>query len=377
MTGRGIHSRGTFRLAAARGFSLVEMLVAIAVFLIISSAAFSLFSNQQILLSQQQGLAGLNIGVRNALTQIQMDAVNGANGLALGAYAPSWPVGVKVVNQTPSTACNTGAPNYQFGSTCFDSLIIIIADRNTPTCNLAANLNTSTATTVNVIPSDGLAPGTYAGNFHTGDELMVVSGAGTPFTTITLTANGTVSGSAIALSFTRTSAPTTSPSDPGGINPKDSPCPPAGTGLCLTTDALPTYRGVNFYQSSPTTDWVIRLAPITYYVDTTNPNDPKLMRQVSGGTATEVMDQVVTFKVGAALENDPTSNYYYKASAATNALGGYNSDFTLVRSIRVTLMARTVPNGALPYRNGFDGGPYQVLGSSVVVNPRNMSMRDQ
>lgn len=382
MTGRAIHSRGTLRLAAARGFSLVEMLVAIAVFLIISSAAFSLFNNQQILLSQQQGLAGLNIGVRNALTQIQMDAVNGANGLALGAYAPSWPVGVKVVNQTPSTACNTGSPLYQFGSTCFDSLIIIIADRNTPTCNLAANLNTSAAAgTVNVVPTTGTAA-QYYGNFLKYDELMVVSGAGTPFTTITLTQNATQSGSNIVLNFTPTSAPVlpllpSPPGDPGGINPKDSPCPPAGTGLCLTTDALPTYRGVNFYQSSPTTDWVIRLAPITYYVDTSNPNDPKLMRQVWGGTATAVMDQVVTFKVGAALENDPTSNYYYKASAATNASGGYNSDFTLVRSIRVTLMARTVPNGALPYRNGFDGGPYQVLGASVVVNPRNMSMRDQ
>ncbi|MGD0222369.1 MAG: PilW family protein [Terriglobia bacterium] len=368
MTGKSVHSRGTLRLAAARGFSLVEMLVAIAVFLIISSAAFTLFNNQQQLLSQQQGLAGLNIGVRNALTQIQMDAVNGANGLVLGAYAPAWPVGAKIVNQTPSTACNTGAPNFQYGTTCFDSLIIILADRLTPTCNLAANLNTSTSTTVNVVPTTGTAA-QYAGNFHTGDELMVVSGAGVPFTTITLTANGTASGSNIALSYTSTST--------AGINPKDAPCPPAGTGLCLTTDALPAYLGVNYYQSSPTTDWIIRLAPITYYVDTTNANDPKLMRQVSGGAATQVMDQIVSFKVGAALVNDTTGNYYYKASAANNASGGYNSDFTLVRSVRVSLLARTPPNATLSYRNQFDGGPYQVLGASVVVNPRNMSMNDQ
>lgn len=259
---------------------------------------------------------------------------------------------------------------------CFDTVNFILADRNTPACNLAANLDTATATTVSVVPSTGTAA-TYYSHFLAGDELMVVSGAGTPFTTITLTANATQSGSNIVLHFTSTSAPTTTPSDPGGINPSDSPCPPAGTGLCLTTDALSTYRGVNFYQSSPTTDWVIRLAPITYYVDTTNADDPKLMRQVKGGTAAEVMDQLVSFKVGAALVNDTTGNYYYNASAATNTLGGFNNDFTLVRSVRVSILARTPPNATVSYRNQFDGGPYQVLGASVVINPRNMSMRDQ
>ena len=368
MTGNSAHSRCDSRFPASQGFSLVELLVAIAVFLIISSAAFTLFNNQQTLLTQQQGLAGLNIGVRNALTQIQIDGVNGANGLVLGAYAPAWPVGATIVNQNPASACNTGPPNYQFGASCFDSITFILADRNTPTCNLAANLNTNTASTVNVIPSTGTAAA-YAGNFLAGDELIVVSGAGKPFTTITLTGPGTVSGASITLNFTSTSAT--------GVNPKDSPGPPLGTGLLLTTDALLTYLGVNYYQNSPTTDWVIRLAPITYYVDTSNPYDPKLMRQVGTGTAATVVDQVVAFKVGAALEDDNSGNYYYNAAAATNQAGGYNNDFTLVRSVRVNLMARTSPNATLSYRNQFDGGPYQVQGGSVVVNIRNMSMNDQ
>ena len=76
------------------------------------------------------------------------------------------------------------------------------------------------------------------------------------------------------------------------------------------------------------------------------------------------MDQLVSFKVGAALANDPSGNYYYNASDPPPTInnGGYGNDFTLVRSIRVTMMARTPPNGTLPYRNRFDGGPYQVLG---------------
>jgi prepilin-type N-terminal cleavage/methylation domain-containing protein len=369
MTKTKLPSRGTLDLAGARGFSLVELMVAVGVFLVISGAAFTLFNYQQTMLMRQEGLSGLNIGVRNALTQIQLDGVNAANGLVLGAYAPAWPVGATIVNQNPATACNTGSPNFQFSSTCFDELILILADRNTPTCNLAGTgtINLSSATSITVTPTTGTAS-TYASNFKTGDELMVVSAAGQPFTTITLTSGGTVSGSNIQLSFTSTSS--------AGINPKDTPGPPTGTGLLLTTDALSTYLGATYNAG---TDWVIRLAPVSYYVNVTNPNDPQLMRLVAGGTAAEVMDQVVLFKVGASLVNDGTGNYYYNASDSTASYqkGGYNNDFTLVRSIRVSMMARTTPNGSLAYRNQFDGGPYQVLGASVVINPRNLSMNDQ
>jgi len=367
MTGKSAHFRSSLRLANACGFSLVELLVAIAVFLIVSGAAFSLFNNQQKVLSEQQGLGGLNIGLRNSLAQIQMDAVNAGNGLVMGAYAPAVPVGFSIKNQNPGTACNNPA-TFQYTASCFDTLTIILADRNTPTCTLFASLNTNTAHTATITPTNGLAASTYYTHFKSGDELLVVSTGLTPyFTTITLSADATLSGSNIALSFTST--------DSGGINPMDSPCPPTGTKLCLTTDALPTYRGVSFNANS---DMVIRIAPITYSVDTTDPNDPKLMRTLSGGTPAEVMDQVVAFKVGAALENDNSGNYYYNASdSSTNhQYGGYNNDFTLVRSIRVNLMGRTTP-GTLAYKNQFDGGPYQVLGGSVVVNPRNLSMNDQ
>ncbi len=378
MTRKPVHSRGLLRPANARGFSLVELLAAMAVFLIVSAASFTLFQRHQALLSQEQGLAGLNIGLRNALTQIQMDAVNAGNGLVVGAYVPAWPVGVTIYNQNPGVACND-ATTFQYTSTCFDSVNIILADPQTPTCNLSADLNTYNASTVNVIPSTGASTSnTYASNFKTGDTLLVVGGNGTPFTTITLTATGTApTNSYITLSFTKTNST--------GVNPNDAVSPPPPNGLMITTHANATDLGVQYYKNNPTTDWVIRLAPITYYVDLTDPNDPKLMRKVGGGTADVVMEQVVSFKVGAALVNDWTDNYYYNASAIDDSpppptardKGGYANDFTQIRSIRITLMARTTPNGTLSYRNLFDGGPYQVLGGSVVVNPRNLSMNDQ
>ena len=53
------------------GFSLIELMVAMSVFLIISVTAFTLFSRHQSLLGQEQGVSGLNIGLRNALSQLQ------------------------------------------------------------------------------------------------------------------------------------------------------------------------------------------------------------------------------------------------------------------------------------------------------------------
>jgi hypothetical protein len=53
-------------------------------------------------------------------------------------------------------------------------------------------------------------------------------------------------------------------------------------------------------------------------------------------------------------------------------------DFSAVRSVRTSIIARTPPSSDpnYPFRNSFDGGAYQILGASVVVNPRNLSMND-
>jgi hypothetical protein len=65
---------------------------------------------------------------------------------------------------------------------------------------------------------------------------------------------------------------------------------------------------------------------------------------------------------------------FYAQNATTASPIGYNNNYSLVRSVRVSLIGRTAPNIADPFRNTFDGGPYQVLGADVVVNPRNMTM---
>ena len=98
---------------------------------------------------------------------------------------------------------------------------------------------------------------------------------------------------------------------------------------------------------------------------------------MQSGTTNVLAQQIIGFRIGAALWNDTHNTdsqpYSYQAS-----LFGTGYDFTIVRSVRVSIIGRTAPGatGIYNYQNSFDGGPYQVLGAAVVVNPRNLSMAD-
>jgi hypothetical protein len=70
--------------------------------------------------------------------------------------------------------------------------------------------------------------------------------------------------------------------------------------------------------------------------------------------------------------------YNFDASTYGNPPGSDPYNYTRVRSVRVSLIGRTTPSTDPTYtfRNTFDGRPYQIQGASVVVNPRNVSMKD-
>jgi hypothetical protein len=154
---------------------------------------------------------------------------------------------------------------------------------------------------------------------------------------------------------------------------------------------MTSHAGSELTNSFCSADWVLRLQSITYKVITTNTingiEDPQLVRTQSGIDSV-LMDQVVGFKVGAATWNSNigSSNfdYCYDNTVATNAycdpptntIQGYGSDYTLVRSVRVTIIGRTAPSTdpSYTYRNPFDSGAYQIRGSSIIVDPRNLTM---
>jgi hypothetical protein len=199
--------------------------------------------------------------------------------------------------------------------------------------------------------------------------LLSAAGSSTTCTTLTgiASCSTTYPSGFVSLAFNSTGA--------GGTNTS------ANDPISMTLNAPSTELTSSFCS----TDWVLRLQPIKYTVTTTATvngiEDPQLVRTQSG-TSNVVMDQVVGFKVGAAWwdNNTDTFAYCYNTGAycdpPANTIPGYNSDFTLVRSVRVTIIGRTTPSTdpSYTYRNPFDSGAYQIRGSSIIVDPRNLTM---
>jgi prepilin-type N-terminal cleavage/methylation domain-containing protein len=364
------------------GFTLMELMIAMAIFLIVSAASLSLFVKQQTALDRQQGQVGLNVALRNATSQIQMDLVNGGAGYFPGANVPYWPVGLTIVNNVVGAGqvCNTPA-SFTYGPNCFDQLNIIVAANPTtyppisPTDSTGNNIfsacsDTSTGTAYGQA-APGLTLAQTAANFKSGDQILFLTNSSKWVSTAVLTADASVfNAKAVKFTFNATAA--------NGSNTA------ANDPLSITTDGT---DGANKLSNSFCgTDWILKLAPISYSVDSSNAADPKLMRAQSG-VSSIVMEQVIGFKIGAALWNNTsntvTTNYYYDASqypvsTAPPVLADQPFNFTQVRSVRVSLIGRTTPNTNPTYtfRNSFDKGPYQIQGAAIIVNPRNMSMND-
>jgi len=372
------------RGARTTGFTLVELLIAMAVFGVISAAAFGLMAQHQPLFNQQQIQAALNISMRNAIAQLQTDIVNGGSGYYNNLNVPNWPVGVVINNSVVSSTqdCHSGIT---YSATCFDSLTVIVSDPATTPVNPIASTtgtipnstdagkcvnqttDTHNYTKIYLLPPTGVTAATYATSFHNTDQILLVTSTGSSYTTTQLTHDGQTS----VVGGTTYVVLTHGATYADGHN-----------------DASDDVTGMSVYSIDQTgskfcdTDWVIRLIPVKYYVDLTNTADPKLTRQTLGygGNTSVLADQIIGFKVGAALINatgtTDTSTYNFDSSTFQLPSGTTGYDYTMIRSVMISLVGRTPPveDPTYVFRNTFDGGPYQIQGLSIVVNPRNMSM---
>jgi type II secretory pathway pseudopilin PulG len=392
MTNRHKRSVKTSRAALRgnwSGFTLVELMMAMLVFMIVGGAAVSLIKKHVPLYATEQNQAGMNIGVRNAVAQMQMDVVNAGSGFYPGANMPFFPVGITIVNSGNTGCFDATTFNY---TGCFDRLNVITADDTIPPAHPSGNalgtaqLDTTSTTLFLTFPGVTPAPtaaklATWANNvFVAGTELLLIQG-GTDFnnstprmTVVTLTsAVGTVSGNAIQVAHTATGA--------GGA----PPAIPDPMGIITSGDSDQLTNSFD-----PAQDYVIRLSAITYGIDASNPSNPKLVRVPYGtnpdlaGAQNVIAEQIIGFKVGAwssvySPGKVPPKDYSFNASAANGPnplLNGYNSDWTSIKAVRIDLTARTPFNSdpASTFRNSLDGGPYQVQKISIVINPRNLSM---
>ena len=387
----------------------MELLIAMAVFLVVSISAFTLFAKQVLSSEVVQGQAGLNLALRNAATQLQLDLANAGSYYyqAGSVNVPGWPIGVSIINNVPGagTSCYTASTN-TYGANCFDQLnIISAADPSSYPAINATDTSGGTSPTLNCsntstdrgggvgnawgLAAAGLSLSATALKFKQNDQLLLVDSTGNYITSVILTQDAAVDpgGKAVKFVFLKTNT--------DGSNPYDSTNPNKYDRLHITDclgQASPCTVNNKLQPQFCADDWILKLAPITYQVDTTNSSNPTLTRTQNGSTTT-LMEQVIGFKVGAAIWNaahgtdtddcSPTGTLYcpFNYNAGTywnNASGDMKYNYSLVRAVRVSLIGRTTPNNDPNYkfRNAFDNGPYQVQGTAVVVNPRDLSMND-
>ncbi len=358
---------------APRGFSLLELLVALSVFLILTGATLKLVRQHVPLMTAQNNQAGLNLTMRNAVAQMQIDMVNAGTDFYPGINVPIAPFGITIQNNVPAN----GQSCYQGGiytASCFDAINIISYDPSTPPANPAdsgANCVSTTSSTLFATPPSGSSITTQAlaSDFHNGDQILLIKNDGSQMATVTLTSDGQVSGQKVKLAHNPTGA--------NGVANNGN-----GDPLLLSQDT--NQLGTQFCN----TDWILKLGPaVTYKVNTTNPADPQLVRSV-GGVDNVIADQIIGFKVGASIWylNSDTP-YFFNATAdfpvadggGCSSNCGYKSDWGAIRALHISLLARTASgsDGLTNYHNAFDGGNYMIEGMSVVINPRNLSMNDR
>jgi prepilin-type N-terminal cleavage/methylation domain-containing protein len=323
----------------SRGFSLVELMIAMSVFLVIGGVAMSLFRQNTMVYTDQTNTVALNVTLRNALTQIQNDTVNAGNGY-FQATSTGWPFGITATNVNPG----------------YDIMNIVMANSAPAQLTAGACVNTSTTGTVTLAPPAPLTAAAFAPQFKGGDQVLMLNGAGNQFTTVMLTGPGAVVGANVSINFNKTNADGTNvaANDPLGLTT---------TAYNAATDE--DKLGVQYCQN--TGDWVVDLVKTTYTVDGAN----RMTRQFGTNLPDYIADQIIGFKVGVSqftsTAGGTSGRYYYDNSYKPRA----------IRSVRVSMIGRTAPGWAgSNFTNTFDGGNYKIEALSLVINPRNLSMND-
>lgn len=384
------------RHSGADGFTLIELTIAITVFLVIGAAAMSLFKQHAALFSDQQYQIGLNVSLRNALSQMENDVVNAGTGWYNAANnVSSWPVGVKIVNQVAGGSPCHPPSSATYTSLCFDNLYLIVPDPTTPPGQVATGAGCATPATTGTAGTGSagpvqmaiapIAPTTQAqllAGFTANSQVIFIhtGTSGTTMTTAVLTTGATASGGNALLTFGSTKG--------DGTNPTASNDPLNLTTTGNVDPALVPLTLTNSFCSG--TDWVVKVAPIRYWVDTTTATNPTLTR-TENGINNPIASQIIGFKVGASTVTmngtntavtGSSGNYCYNAASATAPC--YNNQFDQIRSVRISLIGRTPPNlyingnsnRTTVFQNGFDQQSYKVQSLSIIVNPRNLSMND-
>src|SRR6202022_1011540 len=168
------------------GFTLVEFLIAMALFVVVSGSVFMMFAKNGPYFNRQQNMAALNIPIENVGSQMQLDWVNAGTGYYPGTVIPSWPVGITVSNQLSTAGACNNATTFTYTAACFDTLHILTVNSNIqpshPTnsagTTAATSCSTTTASPFYIQPNAGQTPAQTAAGFSVGDQVILVKPGG-------------------------------------------------------------------------------------------------------------------------------------------------------------------------------------------------------
>jgi prepilin-type N-terminal cleavage/methylation domain-containing protein len=367
------------------GFSLIELMVAMSLFLVVAGAAITLVRRHMPMFNTAQNQTAINIALRNAVAQLQMEVVNAGTG-----FSGATPVAFSPMGATIAKAANANCKaTATYVAGCFDSLQLISVDSSVPPLapsNDAAGttqVDTTGGTTIYLtIPGNPAgATSAYLPSLKAGTELMLIQGgtdvgvSGKPaIAIVVLKVDAIASGTAIQLTTTAA----TQSNVACGSGPNVSGVPAASAATVNPNDILGIYdagecdRFIGTFK--PQWDYVVKLvAGAKYSVDaTTDPTNPKLVR-TAAGVQDIIAEQIIGFTVGAWSSQRIVGGVVSPGYTITPS--DYSSDWASVRSIQVQIVARATPNGdnAVAFTNSYDQGNYQVQGISVVINPRNLN----
>jgi prepilin-type N-terminal cleavage/methylation domain-containing protein len=300
------------------GFTLIEVIVAMAVMLFVMSGVFMAMRNAMDAEESVRNITTMNSNLRSSMDLLVRDMLQVGQGLPVGRVIgiPNGPGATPIVRPGPDEdAANNcdGTTTFPVGPTlpavsagpdlgpaingqCTDVINMLAHDGIFESVNASAFAADGRSMTIYPYGRDGQpatpddidisdAPDVLGDNIRPGDLLEIVKGTASTLVQVTAVAGQVV---------------TFAPNDSLNLNQFDTGLAMLGTTNQVRATA-PVDTAANVVvagriQPGPT--WVSRVRMITYFIDTTtDPTSPRLMRQVNNGQPNAVSFELEAFRL--------------------------------------------------------------------------------
>lgn len=350
------------------GFTLVETIVAMGIMLVVLAGVFAALTNAMTAEQTARGITTLNGHLRSSMDLVVRDMLQVGQGLPTGRVigVPNGAGATAITRPGPAAdgACAgvamfpvatvlqavTVGPDLgpAINGQCTDVITMLAHDGAFEDINVSSIAANGQSLTIYPYGPDGTAgtaddvsisdaPDALGDNLRVGDLLEIKKGNASTLVYVTAVAGQTV---------------TFAPGDPLGLNQFDTGLTMLGTTNRLRAtapaDAPAPVVNAGVVQSGPTAASRVRM--ITYFVDTTtNPDSPRLMRQIGAGTANAVAFELEAFRITYDIADGTVNPAGVRMDATDLTLGGACAPFACsanqIRKANVTIAIRSEHQG--------------------------------